>query len=66
MLSLIKHPFIVKLHYAFQTEAYLFLVMDYCEGGDLGKYLEKNKSFDENSVRLYATEILLALEALHK
>lgn len=46
VLSLIKHPFIVKLHYAFQTEAYLFLVMDYCEGGDLGKYLEKNKNFD--------------------
>lgn len=66
VLSLIKHPFIVKLHYAFQTEAYLFLVMDYCEGGDLGKYLERNKSFDENSVKLYAAEILLALEALHK
>lgn len=46
VLSLIKHPFIVKLHYAFQTEAYLFLVMDYCEGGDLGKSLERNKNFN--------------------
>lgn len=56
----------MKLHYAFQTEAYLFLVMDYCEGGDLGKYLEKNKNFDEKSVKNYGAEILLALEALHK
>jgi serine/threonine protein kinase len=66
VLSLIRHPFIVRLHYAFQTEAYLFLVMDYCEGGDLGKSLEKNKRFDETTVKHYAAEILLALEALHK
>lgn len=54
MLSLIRHPFIVSLHYAFQTEAYLFLVMDYCEGGDLGKSLERNKKFDEQTVKYYA------------
>jgi len=39
ILSLINHPFIVKLRYAFQTETHLFLVMDYCEGGDLSKLL---------------------------
>lgn len=66
VLSLINHPFIVHLHFAFQTETHLFLVMDYCEGGDLGKFLEKKKKFDENTVRNYAAEILLALEALHQ
>lgn len=66
MLSLIRHPFIVQLHYAFQTEAHLFLVMEYCEGGDLGKFLEKKKKFDEVTVKYYAAEILLALEALHR
>lgn len=30
ILSLINHPFIVKLRYAFQTETFLFLVMDFC------------------------------------
>jgi len=40
--------------------------MDYCEGGDLGKYLERSKNFDEQTVKHYAAEILLALEALHK
>jgi serine/threonine protein kinase len=54
VLSLIRHPFIVRLHFAFQNEAYLFLVMDYCEGGDLGKILEKNKRFDEITVKHYA------------
>ena len=45
ILSLINHPFIVKLRYAFQTETFLFLVMDFCEGGDLSKLLEKRKKF---------------------
>lgn len=40
--------------------------MDYCEGGDLGKALENNKKFDETTVKHYAAQILLALEALHK
>lgn len=65
VLSLINHPFIVRLHFAFQTEAYLFLVMDYCEGGDLSKVLSKKKRFEEKVVKLYANEILLAMEVLH-
>lgn len=39
ILSLISHPFIVRLFFAFQSETYLFLVMEFCEGGDLGKLL---------------------------
>ena len=46
ILSLIRHPFIVKLRFAFQTEVYLFLAMDFCEGGDLSKLLEKRKKFE--------------------
>ena len=30
VLSIMNHPFIVKLNYAFQTENKLFLVMDFC------------------------------------
>lgn len=65
ILSLINHPFIVRLHFAFQTESHLFLVMEYCPGGDLSKMLEKKKKFEEATVRKYACEILLGLEALH-
>jgi serine/threonine protein kinase len=35
-----KHPFIVQLHYAFQTEDRLYLISDYCPGGDLSQYIE--------------------------
>ncbi|CAD8121769.1 unnamed protein product [Paramecium sonneborni] len=66
VLSVTSHPFIVKLRYAFQTEDKLFMILDYCPGGDLGMLLGKIKRFPEELVRLYACEIILALEDLHK
>lgn len=35
ILSYFEHPFIVNLNYAFQTNKKLYLIMEYCEGGDL-------------------------------
>ena len=40
VMSVMQHPFIVKLRYAFQTHDKLFLICDYCPGGDLSQYLE--------------------------
>jgi serine/threonine protein kinase len=41
-------------------------VLDYCPGGDLSEYLQLEKRFNEDKTRLYASEILLGLEELHK
>ena len=45
VLSLTNHPFIVKLNSAFQTPDKLFLILDYCPGGDLAEHLQKEKKF---------------------
>jgi serine/threonine protein kinase len=66
VLSITKHPFIVGLNFAFQTREKLFLILDYCPGGDLGKVLSREKRFTEDRARLYLAELLLALEDLHK
>ncbi|CAD8075220.1 unnamed protein product [Paramecium sonneborni] len=66
VLKVMNHPFIVKLNYAFQTLDHLYLVMDLCSGGDLSTHLELYNKFPENIVKIYAAEITLALEALHK
>lgn len=66
VLSYIKHPFIVSLNFAFQTSDKLFLVLDYCPGGDLGSHLLLEKKFTEQRAKIYLCEILLALEELHK
>lgn len=66
VLSYIRHPFIVSLNYAFQTPEKLFLILDYCSGGDLGAYLSREKRFSEPLAKIYVCEVLLALEELHK
>jgi len=66
VMSEMNHPFIVKLHFAFQSNSRLFLVMDYCPGGDLTDYLRKEKKFTEERAKIYIMEVILALEHLHK
>lgn len=66
VLSAIDHPFIVKLRYAFQNSEYLFLIMDYYPGGDLGSYLVDEGTFNEKKAKVYIAEIILALEEIHK
>lgn len=65
VLSIVDHPFIMKLHFAFQTEDRLFLVLDYCAGGELFFHLSRHKRFSEGWTRFYTAELLLALEHLH-
>jgi len=65
ILSIMDHPFIVKLNYAFQTQNKLFLILDFCPGGDLGRLLSKKRRLPEEIVRIYVSEIVLGIEALH-
>ena len=66
VMATMNHPFIVKLRYAFQTLDKLFLISDYCPGGDLSQYLEIERIFPEWKAKFYICEILLAIEALHE
>ena len=65
VLSEVNHPFIMKLHFAFQSDEKLFLVLDYCAGGELFFHLSRHRRFPENYTRFYAAELLLALGHLH-
>jgi len=66
VLSYIRHPFIVSLHFAFQTSIYLVLVQEFCPGGNLQQLIQKERKLKEPLARLYCAELLLALEHLHE
>ena len=51
---------------AFQTQANLFFVLDYCAGGELFFHLGKVGRFTEERSMFYAAQIILALEYVHK
>ncbi|XP_029328656.1 ribosomal protein S6 kinase alpha-4 isoform X2 [Mus caroli] len=67
VLELVRQaPFLVTLHYAFQTDAKLHLILDYVSGGEMFTHLYQRQYFKEAEVRVYGGEIVLALEHLHK
>jgi serine/threonine protein kinase len=41
VLKKANHPFIINLHYAFQTPNFLYLALDYCPGKDLSHHLAR-------------------------
>ena len=47
----VKHPFLVGLHYSFQTSTKLYFVLDYVNGGELFFHLQRERVFDESRAR---------------
>lgn len=65
ILTEVDHPFVVKLHYAFQSDTKLYLVMDYLSGGSLSIHLRRRRKFPEEWGRFYAAEVAAAIAHLH-
>ena len=65
LLSLLKHPFIVNMLYAFQDRDNLYLVMDLMHGGDLRFHIGRQKRFSEEQTKFFVACLLTGLEYLH-
>nr|XP_006000507.1 PREDICTED: myotonin-protein kinase isoform X2 [Latimeria chalumnae] len=58
---------ITQLHFAFQDENYLYLVMDYYVGGDLLTLLSKfGDPIPEDMAQFYLAEMVMAIHSVHK
>ncbi|CAG9326673.1 unnamed protein product [Blepharisma stoltei] len=65
LLSIIKHPFVVNMQYAFQDKENLYLVMDLMTGGDLRYHICKTRRFTESQAKFFTACIFSGLEYLH-
>ena len=65
ILHNVQNPFVVRLFYTFQNTDYLFWVMEYIQGGDVYSLLQGLNCFDESMAKVYAAEVVLALEYCH-
>uniref|UniRef100_A0A8C6TLQ9 Serine/threonine-protein kinase Sgk1 n=1 Tax=Neogobius melanostomus TaxID=47308 RepID=A0A8C6TLQ9_9GOBI len=65
LLKNVKHPFLVGLHYSFQTADKLYFVLDFINGGELFFHLQKERTFPEPRARFYIAEMASALGYLH-
>ena len=65
ILADVRHPFIVELYYAMQTDGKLYLVLEFVRGGDLFTRLSREFMFTERDVQFYLAELASALSHLH-
>ena len=63
-----SHPSIVTLHKVIEDKYYIFLVMDYCRGGDFFSFLSQRRAYrgDDEFVRSMFLQVLDALDACHQ
>jgi len=64
--SVNRHPFVVKLFYAFQDHEKLYLILEYAQGGELFTHLKQEGMFEEQVASFYMAEMVLALDHLHR
>ena len=65
LLKHLDHPNIVKYYDYFEEEDYIYLMMEYLEGGTLREYINNNKNISENDSRIIIKQLLTALSYLH-
>uniref|UniRef100_A0A8C4SC18 non-specific serine/threonine protein kinase n=1 Tax=Erpetoichthys calabaricus TaxID=27687 RepID=A0A8C4SC18_ERPCA len=67
VLAHMKHPNIVQYRESFEESGCLYIVMDYCEGGDLYKRINNQKGvlFSEDQILDWFVQICLALKHVH-
>jgi serine/threonine protein kinase len=68
ILQICHNPFVLDMHYSFQTPAHAIIVTELVRGGDLGEALKSSREgyLNEDRVRLYAAEVGLALNHMHE
>ena len=67
VLSQMKHPNIVAYQESFEDSGSLYIVMDYCDGGDLYKKIndQRGKLFPEDQVLNWFVQLCLGLKHVH-
>ncbi|XP_030165614.1 serine/threonine-protein kinase Nek5 isoform X1 [Lynx canadensis] len=67
LLAKMKHPNIVTFFSSFQENNRLFIVMEYCDGGDLMKRIHRQRGvlFSEDQILSWFVQISLGLKYIH-
>merc|ERR1719433_2649920 len=66
LLAAADNTWLVKLLYSFQDDTWLYLVMEYCAGGDLMTILMRDDILSETSTRFYMSELAMAINSVHE
>jgi len=65
VMTMIDHPFLLKLHNSYWDSKYVYLLLELCLGGELFTVLRKNGRFSEKATKFYSSIVLQAFGHLH-
>ncbi|KAK7258408.1 hypothetical protein RIF29_23983 [Crotalaria pallida] len=66
ILSTIHHPNIIRLFEAIQTNDRIYLVLEYCDGGDLAAYIHRHGKVSEATARHFMRQLAAGLQVLQE
>lgn len=66
MMSQAESPFVANLYFTFQSKNYLYLVMEYLNGGDCAALVKVLGGLPEEWAKKYIAEVIVGVEDLHK
>ena len=66
VLKTVDHPNIIKLFDCYYDRTFYYMVEEYCSGGDLFDYIQREKCFTEKKAKIIFKQLLSAVNHLHK
>ncbi|KAJ6343889.1 hypothetical protein OIU76_005605 [Salix suchowensis] len=66
ILSTINHPNIIRFYESIETEDRIFLVLEYCEGGDLAVYIQRHRKVTGAVARHFMRQLAAGLQVLQE
>ncbi|XP_074273351.1 serine/threonine-protein kinase ATG1a [Silene latifolia] len=66
ILRNVNHPNIIRLFDAIETEERIFLVLEYCDGGDLGEYIHRHGRVSEDVAKHFMKQLAAGLRVLRE
>uniref|UniRef100_A0A6G1S556 non-specific serine/threonine protein kinase n=1 Tax=Aceria tosichella TaxID=561515 RepID=A0A6G1S556_9ACAR len=64
-LKKLKHKNIARLYQVFETETVIYLVLEYCQGGELFDYIVKKNRLNENESAQILFDLMRVLDFIH-
>ncbi|VDP24182.1 unnamed protein product [Soboliphyme baturini] len=64
-LSNLHHENLVGLLTCIETHSHVYLIMEYCNGGDLADYLQSKGTLSEDTIRLFLRQMAAAIKAIN-